>query len=457
MGLFDKYETLLDQTDTIRSWGEVQSIQGLLIQSKGPECGVGELATIHLPDGRHAFAEVVSRDDKRVQMMALTDTFGLVRGSPVFTKGRTLEIPVGLELLGRVLDGIGQSLDGQALNFYHNTRSIFSTPAGILERKLISDPIETGVRAIDGLLTLGLGQRIGIFAGSGVGKSTLLSMIARNTSADVNVIALLGERRREVQEFMERDLGPEGMKRSVMVVATADDPPLARVRGLYTATTIAEYFREQGKHVMLIVDSVTRAAMAQREIGATLGEVPISRGYGPSVPAMLARVLERAGATQTGTITGLYNVLVEGDDLDEPVSDAIRGIVDGHIVLSRALAHKNQYPAIDVPGSISRMMIHITEAEHQAAADQVREWISTHREIEDLINIGAYVRGTNPVADQAIAHLPEIKAFLKQDIHEQSASSETLERLKALSGGRTRGEGLLRGNRARTSVLGGPA
>lgn len=455
MGLFDKYETLLDQTDTIRSWGEVQSIQGLLIQSKGPECGVGELATIHLPDGRHAFAEVVSRDDKRVHMMALTDTFGLVRGSPVFTKGRTLEIPVGDELLGRVLDGIGQSLDGQALNFYHNTRSIFAPPAGILERKLIQEPIETGVRAIDGLLTLGLGQRIGIFAGSGVGKSTLLSMIARNTSADVNVIALLGERRREVQEFMERDLGPEGMKRSVVVVATADDPPLARVRGLYTATTIAEYFREQGKNVMLIVDSVTRTAMAQREIGASLGEVPISRGYAPSVFTMLARVLERAGATKKGTITGLYNVLVEGDDFDEPISDATRGILDGHIVLSRALAHKNQYPAIDVPASISRMMIHITDAEHQAAADQVREWISTHREIEDLINIGAYLRGTNPVADQAIAHLPEIKAFLKQGIHEQAPAADTLERLKALAGGRTRGEGLLRGSRPKTSVLGG--
>ncbi len=438
MALFDKYESLLHETETIRSWGEVLRVQGLLIESIGPICSIGEVCSIQLPDGRLTQTEVIGFNEKRVQMMALTSMDGIVPGCAVFSKGNTLEVLVGDELLGRVLDGIGRPLDGKSLNFFWKRVSVFAEPTGILKRKIIKEKLSTGVRAIDGLLTIGRGQRIGIFSASGVGKSTLLSMIARNTEADVIVIALVAERRREVQEFIERDLGEEGLKKAVVIVATADDPPLARVRSIFTATAISEYFRDQNKNVLLIVDSVTRVAMAQREIGATLGEVPVSRGYSPSVFTMLPKILERAGTSEKGTITGIYNVLVEGGDLDEPISDTIRGILDGHIVLSRALASKNHYPPIDVPESISRLMMYISDKDHLSAASQVKEWLAAFKEVEDLINIGAYVKGANPLVDQAIARMPDIRRYLKQGIGEVSGMEDSLNLLLALGLGRTR-------------------
>lgn len=444
MGLFDKYETLIHQTETVRSKGQIIRVQGLLLESQGPICKIGECCAIFLPDGKTAMAEVIGFSEKRVQLMPLTDISGIVPGCEVYAKGSYLEVLVGDELLGRVLNGVGHPLDGKTLNFYWSKRSVFSEPVGVFDRKIIREKLFVGIRALDGLLTLGKGQRIGIFSGSGVGKSTLLSMIARNTEADVIVIGLIGERRREVQEFIERDLGPEGLKKAVVVVATSDDPPLARVRGVYTATTIAEYFRDQGKNVLLIVDSVTRASMAQREIGTALGEIPVSRGYPPSVFTMLPKVLERAGTSKNGSITGIYNVLVEGGDMDEPISDAIRGILDGHIVLSRDLAIKNHYPPISVTESVSRLMMHVADDEHLASASQIKEWIAAYQEVEDLINIGAYVRGANPTVDQAISRLPEIRRFLKQGIHEVTPFPETLTLLDQLVHGRSRTSPLLR-------------
>ncbi len=452
MGLFDKYETLINQTETVRSKGQVIRVQGLMVESQGPICKIGECCTIFLPGGRTAQAEVIGFNEKRVQLMPLTDISGIVPGCEVYAKGHYLEVLVGDELLGRVLNGVGQPLDGKTLNFYWSKRSVFAEPISVFDRKIIREKLYVGVRALDGLLTLGKGQRIGIFSGSGVGKSTLLSMIARNTEADVIVIGLIGERRREVQEFIERDLGPEGLKKAVVVVATSDDPPLARVRGVYTATTIAEYFRDQGKNVLLIVDSITRASMAQREIGTALGEIPISRGYPPSVFTMLPKILERAGTSSLGTITGIYNVLLEGGDMEEPISDAIRGILDGHIILSRKLAIKNHYPPIVVTESVSRLMMHVADPEHLAMANNVKEWMAAYEEVEDLINIGAYVRGANPLVDQAIVKMPEIRKFLKQGIYETTAFPECQTLLDQLVHGRARSGQVLRTHGAPTTV-----
>jgi flagellum-specific ATP synthase len=341
-------------------------------------------------------------------------------------------VPVGPELLGRVLDGLGQPLDGRPVPETAQEASVHAKPPSPLKRARITQPLELGVRAIDGVLTVGRGQRIGIFSGAGVGKSTMLGMIARNTAAAVSVIALVGERGREVREFIERDLGDEGLSRSVVVCATSDAPAVVRLKAAFAATTIAEYFRDLGEDVVLMMDSITRLAMAQREIGLAIGEPPATRGYTPSVFAMLPRLLERSGCSDTGTITALYTILVEGDDLNEPVSDQARSILDGHIVLARALAEREHYPAVDVLQSVSRAMPDITPEPQRQAVGRLREVLSTYRDAEDLINIGAYVPGSNPRIDYAKGMIDRVNGFLKQGIDEKSRFTETVAQLQAM-------------------------
>jgi flagellum-specific ATP synthase len=353
-------------------------------------------------------------------------------GSDVFSMGKSLGVRVGPDLLGRVLGGLGEPLDDKGPLVGSTEYPLHADPPHPLKRRSIDIPLSVGIRAMDGLLTLGQGQRVGIFSGSGVGKSTLLGMMARNTEADVNVIALVGERGREVQEFLRRDLTEEGMKRSVVIVATSDQPPLVRLKAAMTATAVAEYFRDQDANVLLMMDSITRVAMAQRDVGLAIGEPPATRGYTPSIFAFLPRLLERAGAGERGSITGVYSVLVEGDDMNEPISDAVRGILDGHVTLSRDLATRNHYPAIDVLSSISRIMNNIVSAEHLAAASGLRELLALYREAEELLNLGAYKHGSNPRLDFAIAHKGEIDAFLKQPVTEYSSFEETLERLLSI-------------------------
>jgi flagellum-specific ATP synthase len=364
--------------------------------------------------------------------MVLGDASNVSPGSEIVATGRPLSVQVGPELLGRVIDGLGQPLDGKGLISSHEVRSIYNAPPNPLSRCRIIEPIVTGIRSIDTLLTIGKGQRVGIFAGSGVGKSVTLGMIARNTNADVNVIALVGERGREVGEFIDRELGQEGLRRSVVVVATSDQAALIRIKAGFIATTIAEYFRAQGLDVMLLMDSVTRLALAQREVGLAIGEPPTTKGYTPSVFAMLPRLLERAGNDSSGSITGLYTVLVEGDDMNEPVADAVRSILDGHIVLSRRLASAGHYPAVDVLESISRVMPSITSEPHRAAAHRLLEIMANYREAEDLINIGAYVKGSNPKIDEAISTIGVIRAFLKQKADEKEEFLQSIDQLMAM-------------------------
>jgi flagellum-specific ATP synthase len=378
------------------------------------------------------FAEVVGFRRDRVLLMPLGEMEGITPGSQVVATGMVHKIPVGECLLGRVLDGLGRPMDGGPPVLSEILYPVNRQPPNALTRQRITEAISLGVRAIDGLLTVGRGQRIGIFAGSGVGKSTLLGMIARYTSADVNVIALTGERGREVREFMEEDLGEEGLKRSVVVVATSDQPALLRIKAAMVATTIAEYFRDQGMNVLLMMDSVTRLALAQREVGLAIGEPPATRGYTPSMFALLPRLLERAGTSDRGAITGLYTVLVEADDMNEPVADTVRGILDGHIVLSRALAHRNHYPAIDVLASVSRVMPQITDEEHRQAAAQVRKVLADYTEAEDLINIGAYQQGSNPDIDYALRYIGKVREFLQQDKREGCPLEQTIQRMKTL-------------------------
>lgn len=422
----------LENFDDIIYSGRVTQIVGLTIESTGPITNIGDLCLIQPRTGPEIPAEVVGFREQRVLLMPLADLTGIGPGSLVTATGSPLVIPVGEQLLGRVLDGLGQPMDnkGSIKNTKH--KSIHGQVPKPLERQRIKEPLSVGVRAIDGLLSCGKGQRIGVFAGSGVGKSTLLGMMARNTEADVNVIALIGERGREVREFLERDLSQEGLERSVVVVATSDQPALVRIKGAMVATTIAEFFRDQGLNVLFVMDSVTRLAMAQREVGLAIGEPPATRGYTPSVFALLPRLLERTGAGRTGTITGFYTVLVEGDDLNEPITDAVRGILDGHIVLDRALAEKNHYPAIDVLASVSRLMTEITTAEHQTLAGKLRASLATYRDAEDLINIGAYAAGSNPEIDLAISLNDGIADFLQQTVTENCGWQETLERLEEI-------------------------
>lgn len=399
--------------------GQVTGVVGLVIQSRGPRAMVGELCWVSPGDGSRdgLWAEVVGFRDKHTLLMPLGVLEGLSPGWEVRATGTAHPVGVGPGLLGRVLDGLGRPMDGLGRMETTAQYPVNAMPPDALSRQRITAPLSTGVRSIDGLLTVGKGQRIGIFAGSGVGKSTLLGMMARGTTADVNVIGLVGERGREVREFIEEDLGEEGLRRSVVVVATSDQPALVRIKGALVATAIAEYFRDQGLAVLLMMDSVTRLAMAQREVGLAVGEPPATRGYTPSVFAMLPKLLERSGNSHSGSITGIYTVLVDGDDVNEPIADAVRGILDGHIVLSRRLASMNHYPAVDVLGSVSRTMPQVTSTAHRRLAAKVRSTLATYRENEDLVNIGAYQTGANPMLDFALQKLPLINDFLIQNTH----------------------------------------
>jgi flagellum-specific ATP synthase len=435
LSIFDKYTKILEKMDPIKCTGVVERFRGLLIESNGPMAVVGELCQILIPKGSGVvWAEVVGLNGKTVQLMPYDEMEGIEVGCIVIAMGYSLSIPVSDRLLGRVLDAMGRPIDGKGDIGAPQLYSIFNTPPHVLHRKRIVEPVATGVRSIDGLLTVGKGQRMGIFSGSGIGKSTMLGMIARNTSADVNVIALIGERGREVREFIENDLGEEGLKRSVIVVASSNKPPLARIRGAFVATAIAEYFRDTGRDVMLMFDSVTRFARAQREIGLAVGEPPANRGFTPSVFSMLPKLLERCGTSENGTITGFYTILVEGDDMDEPISDAVRGILDGHVVLTRKLAQKNHYPAVEVLQSISRLSVYVTSAELQKAVGYIKRMLAVYYDAEDLINVGAYAAGSNPEIDEAIGKIQEINAFLRQDIFEKSSLEDTFARISKISG-----------------------
>ncbi|HOP49320.1 MAG TPA: flagellar protein export ATPase FliI [Ignavibacteriales bacterium] len=427
---FNKYYNIITLTEPIKVYGKVTDVIGLVIVSSGPSAPLGELCSIVDKNGKEICkSEIVGFKEGKVLSIALGEVENISPSCYVISSGKPFYVPCGNELLGRVLDGLGKPLDGLPEPITYEYRPIFNSPPEPLTRKRINEKIQTGIRSIDALLTIGKGQRVGIFAGSGVGKSTTLGMIARNTSADVNVIALVGERGREVREFIERDLGEEGLKRSVLVIATSDKSPLIRIKAAYVATTIAEYFRDQGADVMFMMDSVTRFAMAQREIGLTIGEPPTTKGYTPSVFALLPKLLERAGTSDKGSITGLYTVLVDGDDMTEPIADAVRSILDGHIVLSRKLAHKGQYPAIDPLQSVSRCMTDITTKEHKQAAQKFNEILATYRDAEDLINIGAYVRGSNPNIDYAISKISSITSFLKQDIFDKITIDDAISQL----------------------------
>ncbi len=413
-----------------RTVGKLRSAQGLLRASL--PASVGEACSVTLPAGNSLTAEVVGFDEHESQLMCFDSTQGLHPGLEVVALGRKRAVPVGSPLLGRVVDGIGRPIDGHGPVRCTRSRPETASVPQAMQRSRITQPLQTGQRVIDGLLTIGRGQRVGLFAGSGVGKSTLLGEIAKGARSDVNVIALVGERGREVRPFIEDCLGPDGRRRSVVVVATSDQTPLMRIKSVLTAVTIAEDFRDQGADVLFFLDSLTRLAMAQRELGLLLGEPPGSRGYPPSVQSLLASVLERLGAGQTGTITGLITVLVEGDDLDEPITDAARSILDGHIVLSRELAAQGHFPAVEVLGSISRLFSEITSKEHQSHASHVRSVLATYSRMEDLIQIGAYKQGTSPDVDRAIRLMPAIKRFLQQTVNENTLWTETLSQLTSL-------------------------
>jgi flagellum-specific ATP synthase len=439
--VFSKYRDIVRNIDPIKFTGIVDRVTGLLIESRGPQAVIGELCRILLPDGdRGVWAEVVGLSKNMVQLMPYDDMEGIEVGCTVVATGGPLMIPVSDGLLGRVLDSMGRPIDDRGITPADTYRKVTAVPPSVLRRRRITERIVTGVRAIDAMTPVGKGQRLGIFSGSGVGKSTLLGMIARNTSADINVIALIGERGREVREFIENDLGSEGLARSVIVVSTSDTPPLARLTGAYVATTIAEYFRDQGKDVMFLFDSVTRFARAQREIGLSVGEPPATRGYTPSVFSLLPKLLERCGTSENGTITGFYTILVDGDDVDEPISDNVRGILDGHLILSRRLASSNQYPAVDVLQSLSRLAPRVTGKEERRAVGIVRRLLATYMEAEDLINVGAYVAGTNASIDEAMDKIETIRAFLAQGIDESVDIADTLDRLAEISGVHLNGE-----------------
>jgi flagellum-specific ATP synthase len=415
---FEKYTKLLDKSYE-KEIGRVIKMVGLTLEASGPPSSLNDICCITCENSKDKkIAEVIGFREKRILLMPYDDMTGVGIGSHVENSGTSFRVPVGEELLGKVLDGLGNPMDGSTLNcrMYYPAEA---SPPDPLKRRIISEVLPLGVKAVDALLTVGKGQRIGIFAGSGVGKSTLLGMFARNTKADINVIALVGERGREVREFIEKDLGEEGLRRSVVVVATSDKPALIRKKAAKTATAIAEYFRDRGKDVLLMMDSLTRFSMAQREIGLASGEPPVSRGYPPSVYAEMPKLLERAGCSQTGSITGLYTVLVDNDDFNEPITDTARSILDGHIMLTRKLAHRNHYPAIDVLQSISRLMTSIISDDHKEAAGRLKNVLATYQDAEDLINIGAYKSGSNEDIDYAISKIKEVNAFLKQDVNER--------------------------------------
>lgn len=427
----DKYRNLLDKSYEKRL-GKVIKVVGLTVESIGPDANLNDLCRIVSKDkSQTVMAEVVGFRDDRILLMPYGNVEGIGVGSTVESTMQPLTVQVNDSLLGKTLDGLGQPIDNSELAFSEGY-SVEAQPPDPLKRKLIDEALPLGVKAVDGLITVGKGQRIGIFAGSGVGKSTLLGMFARNTKADINVIALIGERGREVREFIERDLGEEGLRRSVVVVATSDKPALIRKKAAKTATAIAEYFRDQGRDVLLMMDSLTRFSMAQREIGLASGEPPVSRGYPPSVYSEMPKLLERAGNSEKGSITGLYTVLVDGDDFNEPITDTARGILDGHIMLTRKMANKNHYPAIDVLQSISRVMSTIVTDEHKKTAGTLKMVLATYEEAEDLINIGAYKSGSNKSIDYAISKIDAVNDFLTQDVQEKLDFDETVNALTAI-------------------------
>ena len=427
-----KYDAVKQKT-YFKRLGKVVNVVGLTIESNGPDAKLDDLCRIIVDkdENRFIMAEVIGFKDGKTLLMPFETTEGIGSGCIVENMGYPLSVSVGEDMLGLTLDGLGRPIDGSEY-IGTDTYRIDAPSPDPLSREIITEPLPLGVKAVDGLITLGKGQRIGIFAGSGVGKSTLLGMFARNTKADINVIALIGERGREVREFIERDLGEEGMKRSVLVVATSDKPALVRRKAAQTATAIAEYFRDQGNDVLLMMDSLTRFSMAQREIGLASGEPPVTRGYPPSVYAQMPKLLERAGNSDKGSITGLYTVLVDGDDFNEPITDTARSILDGHIMLDRKLGHKNHYPAIDVLQSISRCMSQIATSEHKAAAGKLKNVLATYNEAEDLINIGAYKSGANKNIDYAIEKIDAINEFLCQDVDSKYSFDEELDMLKGL-------------------------
>ncbi|UUI38607.1 flagellar protein export ATPase FliI [Oceanobacillus oncorhynchi] len=427
--------SVIEKTIPYKRYGKVIRVVGLMIESEGPAANIGEVCYIHTSSdkGEPILAEVVGFQNEKIILMPYREVNEVGSGCLVEATGNPLNVKVGRSLIGHVLDPLGKPLlDGEALPKGLTGYQTERKPPNPLSRPTIRQPLQVGVRAIDGFLSMGIGQRVGLFAGSGVGKSTLLGMIARNSNADVNIIALIGERGREVREFIEHDLGEEGLKKSIIVAATSDQPALMRIRGAYTATAISEYFREQGFNVNLMMDSVTRVAMAQREIGLAVGEPPTTKGYTPSVFSILPKLLERAGTDENGSITGFYTVLVDGDDMNEPIADAVRGILDGHIVLDRKIAERGQYPAINVLKSISRVMNVITTDEHQQIATKLRTLLAVYEENNELISIGAYKKGTNPEVDLAVASYPNIVSFLKQGVYEQVSFEKTVQMMKNL-------------------------
>lgn len=429
---YSRFFSRIQKTETCKTFGKISQVVGMMIESIGPVCKVGDLCKIYTDNMKDfTFAEVVGFKNNCVLLMPFEELSGIGVGNFVECTGNCLKVPVSENLIGRVINAIGEPIDGGPEIEASTKYEIQAPAANPLTRPRINDILEFGIRPIDGLLTIGKGQRMGIFAGSGVGKSTLMGMVARNVKADVNVIALVGERGREVREFIERDLGPEGMKRSVLVVATSDQPALQRMKCAQTATTVAEYFKDRGMDVLLMMDSLTRFAMAQREIGLATGEPPVARGYTPSIYSSMPKLLERTGNFEKGSITGIYTVLVEGDDVNEPISDTVRGIIDGHIVLSRKIAARNHYPAIDILGSVSRLMNDIVTPEQKAAANKLRNLMSVHEENYDLVSIGAYKSGSNPELDTALDHIHGINEFLCQRTDEKVDYDETVRLMTA--------------------------
>ncbi len=427
---FEIYREKIRNLKPVRKIGHVTDVIGLLIESLGPRVSIGEVCYIVNDYGKKILSEVVGFRGNKILLMPFDEMSGISSGASVISTGSHLSLEVNEHFLGRIIDGLGRPLDGRPLLRKGKKRSVYREAFHPLKRKRVDEPIATGIKSIDSCITIGKGQRIGIFSGSGVGKSVLMGMIARNTSAEVNVIGLIGERSREVRDFIEKDLKEEGLKKSVVVVVTSDKPALQRIKGLYIATTIAEYFRDKGMDVMLMIDSITRFAMAQREVGLAVGEPPATKGYTPSVFASLPKIIERAGRSDSGSITGLYTVLVEADDFNEPISDAIRSITDGHIMLNRELAHKGHYPAIDILQSTSRIMVDLVEKEHLECANKIRKILAVYKEAEDLINIGAYVKGSNPDIDYAIEMINKVNSFLIQSMDEKFTYSQIIGMLK---------------------------
>lgn len=433
--MFKKIPQMVAKAEVVSHIGKIENVVGMSIEASGGRSGIGDIVMIYNEEqNRQVPAEVVGFKDGKIQLMTYEPTSGITSGSFVRNTRRRLKVPVGNFLRGRIINALGEPLDGkeefQPTQFY-TVNSSYTNP---LSRPPIRERLEFGVKAIDGLNTIGKGQRIGIFAGSGVGKSTLMGMIAKNVKADINVIALVGERGREVLEFVQKDLGEEGMNRSVLVVATSDQPAMLRMKCPLVATTIAEYFRDRGNDVLLMMDSLTRYAMAQREVGLAIGEPPIARGYTPSIYAELPKLLERSGNFNQGSITGVYTVLVEGDDTNEPISDTVRGILDGHIVLSRQLASENHFPAIDIGASISRLMVEVVSKEHRILASRFRNMMGLYQKNADLISIGAYKKGSNGALDEAVSKIDRMNQFLEQDIDESFEYNEVLALLKEITG-----------------------